>query len=504
MSYDHTIALARALMADGHFDAVEQLVGPLLGRDDADESDEAVLRCILAGSGLLLAANFERANALLAGYAVAGEALSLPEAVRTEVNVWRGWALANGGTTVSQRRAGLALLSEAVDSSTRLYNTALLVWALAGYVKALDETGASDLAKIYEQRLYVVADALSIEAVRPVASRSAGSGFSAAAVHPANSTISRKTANTTLASDFDRLESAVVAGLSVLIMGEPGVGKSALARELATASASQLIEVSASEFDTAEQFLRGAVAEDAPISVVVYDADQLDVDHQQRLLEVLSATSPDRLHLLVSTASRDPLQLAKLGMWSPELSLELSSTRIEIPPLRERREDVEVIVRSHLSRRLPGEPTAAITDEALDALRQAEWPENDKELIALIDSLRRSLAVDPSPVIDIGHLPRDLTTKQTPLSTLHRWVNEEFSRNRDLEAVLSHAERLLIESTLAETGGQVSAAAELLGLTRQGLYKKMKRLDVDPARFHGSEEQSQHANELVKEYEGID
>ncbi len=491
-------------MADGYFDAVEQMAGPLLAREDIDESDEAVLRCILAGSGLLSEANFERAESLLAGYSTAGVLSSLPAAVRTEVNIWKGWALAIGGATDAQRRKGLSLLSEGVELTTRRANVGMLVWALAGYAKALDEYGASNLAEFYGQRLSIIAESLSVQAVGSIVSKWTASETSGSAAAFSGTAITRKTANTALASELHRLESTALAGLSILIVGEPGVGKGAVAQELAAASAPQSIEISVTEFDSAQQLLRTAVKEDTPISVIVLDVDQFGGNRQERLLESLSAVSPSRLRLLVSTASRDPLQVAPPATLSRELAVRLSSTRIEIPPLRQRKEDVEVIVRSQLSRRLPGEPSAVITDRALEMLREAEWTGNDRELIEVIDKLRRRLAVDPSPVIDIGHLPEVVTNKESPASTLHGWIDEEFSRNRDLETVLAHAERLLIESTLADTGGQVSAAAELLGLTRQGLYKKMKRLDVDPAGFHDLEEQSQHANELVKEYEEID
>ncbi|MDX1430761.1 MAG: helix-turn-helix domain-containing protein, partial [Rhodothermales bacterium] len=194
-----------------------------------------------------------------------------------------------------------------------------------------------------------------------------------------------------------------------------------------------------------------------------------------------SATAP----VIVSTASRDLMGLARSGAFEADLAHRLGCVHVAIAPLRERPEDVQVVIDTVLRNTPHGTPNLSLTPRAARTLRRYSWPGNDRELAGLLDRLRSTMAVDPSPVIDVQHLPENVRHEQDSAATLQVWMDQQLTaRNGDLDEVLAHAERILIESTLSETSGQVTAAADLLGLTRQGLYKKMKRLDVDPGRFH--------------------
>ncbi|MGA2908498.1 MAG: helix-turn-helix domain-containing protein [Terracidiphilus sp.] len=139
-----------------------------------------------------------------------------------------------------------------------------------------------------------------------------------------------------------------------------------------------------------------------------------------------------------------------------------------VPPLRERKQDIPLLAREFLLEfgRQYGRPRVEIGDEALDALAQYHWPGNVRELKNVIE---RVLILNPRALrIERKHLP--------PLT--HRAGSrnpEEFS---SLQQARDAYEREYILKKIEEAHNNISHAAELLGLERSHLYRKMKALGI--------------------------
>ena len=172
-----------------------------------------------------------------------------------------------------------------------------------------------------------------------------------------------------------------------------------------------------------------------------------------------------------------------------DLYYRLGVIPLHVPPLRERREEIPLLVRHFLNAlRPPGTPLPTLTNRAVEALLHYAWPGNVRQLHNEIERLFAFLGSEPAPLIDAKDLsPTLVEASGGPLSPeLLASAQEAILKpGHALDQVLAGTEKVLIERVLAEHHGQITASANALGLTRQGLYKKMKRLGIDASRFHG-------------------
>jgi DNA-binding NtrC family response regulator len=161
----------------------------------------------------------------------------------------------------------------------------------------------------------------------------------------------------------------------------------------------------------------------------------------------------------VAATNRDLEDEVEHGRFRKDLLFRLNVLKIQVPPLRERAEDVPLIAR-HLLARSP--QPRAISDAALARLAAYEWPGNVRELQNVIDRL---LALGGGR-IDVPDLPRAVRAA-TPRSAPEPAANSlELSQREEVERALSQAE------------GNITQAAGLLGLTRHGLKKRMLRFGL--------------------------
>jgi DNA-binding NtrC family response regulator len=156
------------------------------------------------------------------------------------------------------------------------------------------------------------------------------------------------------------------------------------------------------------------------------------------------------------------------GRFRTDLFYRLNVVRIEIPPLRERREDIPLLVqhflRKHADRacRIEG-----IEDEALEQLVRADWPGNVRELENVIES---SIALAPGPRLRAVDLPRP------------RWGGQTAPLAADVPLSLDAYERCALERALREAGGDANRAARLLGVGRSTLYRMLGKHALAPRR----------------------
>ncbi|HWB32824.1 MAG TPA: sigma-54 dependent transcriptional regulator [Acidobacteriaceae bacterium] len=191
---------------------------------------------------------------------------------------------------------------------------------------------------------------------------------------------------------------------------------------------------------------------------------------EQRFLPV-GATQPVHVDVRVIAATNKDLEeeIAR-GNFREDLFYRLNVIPFYVPPLRDRKEDIPLLVKEFLQEfgQQYGRPHVEMHADALDALRQYTWPGNVRELRNLIE---RVLILNPKTQrIERRHLP--MLVQRDGARGANR---EEFST---LTAARDAYERDYILKKIDECGGNVSRAAESLGLERSHLYRKMKALGI--------------------------
>src|SRR4051812_1545961 len=165
------------------------------------------------------------------------------------------------------------------------------------------------------------------------------------------------------------------------------------------------------------------------------------------------------------------------GNFREALFYRLNVIPFHVPPLRERKEDIPVLASFFLGEftRAYGRKPKELTAAALEMLGEYHWPGNVRELRNLIE---RIVILHPQSKVDARHIP--LQTGSQAAQQARRGGADRGGRYGSLQDVREAAERDYILLKLEEAGGNVSRAAELLGLERSNLYRKMKTLGIAP------------------------
>jgi two-component system nitrogen regulation response regulator NtrX len=189
----------------------------------------------------------------------------------------------------------------------------------------------------------------------------------------------------------------------------------------------------------------------------------------EQLFTPVGGTQPIRVDVRVIAATNKNLEEEILkGNFREDLFYRLNVVPFSVPPLRERKQDIPPLVREFLRDfgRQYGRPRMDVSEEALAVLAEHSWPGNVRELKNLVE---RVLILNPRILrIERKHLP-PLTQRSTPRN------GEDFST---LQQARDAYERDYIQKKIEEAKSNVSRAAELLGLERSHLYRKMKALGI--------------------------
>jgi DNA-binding NtrC family response regulator len=165
------------------------------------------------------------------------------------------------------------------------------------------------------------------------------------------------------------------------------------------------------------------------------------------------------------------------GKFREDLYYRLSVIRIHVPPLRDRREEIPHLSTFFLreaSERL-GKPDIQISSEALEVFSQHWWPGNVRQLK---NEIQRAVALSvPGGTIQPMHLSPELSATRLP--GLPHPGRRTALATGNLAAAVEQVERELIQAALDRAVGNISEAARTLGLTRRGLYLKLRRLGLD-------------------------
>jgi len=189
---------------------------------------------------------------------------------------------------------------------------------------------------------------------------------------------------------------------------------------------------------------------------------------QERVFEPLGSTHPETADVRVIVAThRNLAEQVKQGAFREDLFYRINVVRLELPPLRQRKEDIPLLVSQFITRfnRLQQKSLRSITPQALSLLMAHEWPGNIRELENVVE---RAFVLRSDGDIDIGDLPVELTGR--PLQAGGGPCLRSAHQALDVEA---------IQTALERHGFNRSAAARALGIHKTTLFRRMKRLGME-------------------------
>jgi two-component system nitrogen regulation response regulator NtrX len=197
-------------------------------------------------------------------------------------------------------------------------------------------------------------------------------------------------------------------------------------------------------------------------------AKLLRVLDEQRIEPVGSAQPVQVDVRVIASTNKNLEEEIERGNFREDLFYRLNVIPFEVPPLRERVEDIPLLAAHFLEEFAAayGRKRKELTPEAVRVLQQYPWPGNVRELKNLME---RIVIMYPQARIDARHIP---------LPAGRRTAERAQERPVSLQEVRQEAERRYILKKLEETGGNITRTAELLGLERSNLYKKMRALGI--------------------------
>jgi PAS domain S-box-containing protein len=307
-----------------------------------------------------------------------------------------------------------------------------------------------------------------------------------------------------LGRTLNKVEQVAATDATVLITGETGTGKELIAQAIhenskrarmpfrsvncaalpATLIAAELFGHEKGAFTGADRQRVGQFELAARGTLFMDEIAEIPIDMQAALLRVLEEHTFQRLGgsklipadvRIIAATNRDLHAAMRAGEFRQDLFYQLNSFPIEVPPLRERREDISRLVNHFISVSAArhGKTIRNIEKHGMELLHAYNWPGNIRELRNVVDT---SVIVSAGEVLSIdeellfGTRPAD----DAPLGSLQK--------------DMANHERVLIEHALAETQGRVygpAGAAAILHLPPTTLSAKMKVLKIDPSKFKG-------------------
>jgi two-component system, NtrC family, response regulator AtoC len=179
---------------------------------------------------------------------------------------------------------------------------------------------------------------------------------------------------------------------------------------------------------------------------------------------------------LVAATNKNLEQLVHEGKFRDDLFFRLNVVRITMPPLRDRKEDIPLLVRGFLRHfsKLNDKPLVDLTSDAMDALLSYNWPGNVRELRTAIE---HGVVMATGPKITVHDLPMALRQAAGTVSPRGISAAKAFEEKSSL-LDLHETERRLIMQALATTNGNVTAAAKKLGISRRTLHRKINEMNA--------------------------
>jgi DNA-binding NtrC family response regulator len=280
----------------------------------------------------------------------------------------------------------------------------------------------------------------------------------------------------------------------VLILGESGTGKELVARSVhfsgvrrnkpfIPVDCSSLVPtlIEAELFGYVKGAFTGALHAKQGLmeiadggTLFLDEIGDLPFDMQAKLLralqekEVRPVGSTDRIPLsarIIAATNRDLDAAVRQGTFRQDLFFRLNVVQIKIPPLRERKTDIPILVNSFLEKFSEANGRMrTISEDAIARMMAYDWPGNVRELE---NAIERAIALGSGPILHAGDLP----------TNLQYGTGDRLPQNDEL-LPLEELERRAILRALREAGGDKLAAARMLGIGKTTLYRKLKQYDA--------------------------
>jgi two-component system response regulator AtoC len=302
---------------------------------------------------------------------------------------------------------------------------------------------------------------------------------------------------------FQMLETVARASSTILITGETGTGKEVVARAIHHNSprrAHRFVALNCSAIPEtlleAELFghVRGAFTgavgmrqgrfEQAHKGTLFLDeVGTMSTALQMKLLRSLQEREFERVGdsqtikvdvRVIAATNSDLASMVRAGTFREDLYYRLNVIPIELPPLRDRRDDIPLLVQ-HFLDKFGGDAKLHMSQGAMRRLMAYSWPGNVRQLENAVE--RASALSSGREQIEVSDLPPEIQTSPEPITSPIVEFPEE---GLDMPAYLSSIEKDLIQRSLERTGGNRNRAAELLKIKRTTLVEKLKRLDGTP------------------------
>lgn len=302
------------------------------------------------------------------------------------------------------------------------------------------------------------------------------------------------------------LAKAAESKVSVLLLGETGVGKDMFAKALHEGSPrkdkpfvavncaaipadlieAELFGVEKGAYTGADQSRPGRFERAHGGTLFLDEVGELSAQAQAALLRVLQESEMERVGdtrtrkvdiRLVAATNEDLDQAVKDGRFRADLLYRLNVYSVTVPPLRERLDDVPLLAKHFVEKysSLHGKQVQGITDRAMAMLREYHWPGNIRELGNMIE--RGIILVDHGGQIEASYLFPNMVAQET--------AGPAAAENGDLKALadqlidngcqMSALEDALIQQAMERAGGNVTQAAKMLGLSRATLDYRLKK-----------------------------
>ncbi|NLW82421.1 MAG: sigma 54-interacting transcriptional regulator, partial [Desulfovibrionales bacterium] len=293
---------------------------------------------------------------------------------------------------------------------------------------------------------------------------------------------------------FSVLPAIAASPSTVLITGETGTGKELFARTIHSLSPqgsgpfvavncaalpdtlleSELFGHKSGAFTGAIKDRLGRFAQARGGSIFLDEIGEISPALQVRLLRVLQERTFEPLGSsktestdarVIAATNRNLSKLISDGTFREDLYYRINVVRLELPPLRERREDIGILIEQFIRHfnRIQNRAVSGISAETLSLLTAHDWPGNIRELENVIE---RAFILCGDGRIDMAHLPEDLRIPSCP------------HRQEDLASVHSLLDMQAIQNALERNNFSRLAAARELGIHKTTLFRRMKRLGM--------------------------
>ncbi len=280
---------------------------------------------------------------------------------------------------------------------------------------------------------------------------------------------------------------------AVLIQGESGTGKELVARAIhnlsprksrpfvvvncaaipSTLMESEIFGHNRGAYTGATSTSLGKLEIADKGTVFLDDVDTLDIGMQAKLLRVIQEKEFERLGStkvirsdvrFVAACNKDLHELISQGKFREDLYYRLNVFPINLPPLRNRQEDIPLLLEHYLdfNAKITGKSPRKFSNSAIKLLMEYDWPGNIRELQNLVERL---FTITKGPTICL----RDITTLA---------VSKKEIKGQSLKEAVSGFEKRYIKEVLDEVGGSRQKAAKILGIHRNTLLSKMNDLDL--------------------------